>query len=352
MYGHLQENCPETRQTSIVEENVAPHVSNQQQAEESSFGPWMVVERRQRKHVIKQVNSSKSLSNQATKQREFTATPKSTKPISLRKPPVVIFSDFPILTRSQTKPNNSNHPPLDQLKHSTVVVDENLDPNILLIPSSPPSFPMTGLAPPTGEPPDKQVQPTHVLAPHTPIGTNLQSNQIDEISDPSGSTQVAVTSDFTPQPGECCMTTNLILLSLLNHKLVVIKQIMLLLLLASHTHIVLKLHVSFVGYDKLTRLSVYVMTVYTIPSSSGCKLLWPHLKRLAASIRSPWVLYGDFNATVSIDDRKGCIQSPCKAIQHLLFDYGLRDMGYHGPDFTWSHGLVQARLDRFISNSY
>ncbi|KAK8506765.1 hypothetical protein V6N12_002209 [Hibiscus sabdariffa] len=163
---------------------------NQQQAEESSFGPWMVVERRQRKHVIKQVNSSKSLSNQATKQREFTATPKSTKPISLRKPPVVIFSDFPILTRSQTKPNNSNHPPLDQLKHSTVVVDENLDPNILLIPSSPPSFPMTGLAPPTGEPPDKQVQPTHVLAPHTPIGTNLQSNQIDEISDPSGSTQV------------------------------------------------------------------------------------------------------------------------------------------------------------------
>ncbi|KAK8622701.1 hypothetical protein V6N13_117606 [Hibiscus sabdariffa] len=34
------------------------------------------------------------------------------------------------------------------------------------------------------------------------------------------------------------------------------------------------------------------------------------------------------------------------------FDYGLRDLGFQGPDFTWSRGLAQARLDRFLCNSY
>ncbi|KAK8694484.1 hypothetical protein V6N13_072035 [Hibiscus sabdariffa] len=103
---------------------------------------------------------------------------------------------------------------------------------------------------------------------------------------------------------------------------------------------------------KLTNLLVYATAIYASPSPIGRKLLWPQLWRLAANIRSPWVLFGDFNATLSIDDRMGCIQAPSKAFQHLLLDFGLRDMGYQGPDFTWNRGLAKARLDRFICNSY
>ncbi|KAK8608619.1 hypothetical protein V6N13_024036 [Hibiscus sabdariffa] len=103
---------------------------------------------------------------------------------------------------------------------------------------------------------------------------------------------------------------------------------------------------------KLTSLSVYATTIYTSPSPTGRKLLWPQLRPLAANIRSPWVLFGDFNATLSIDDRNGCIQASSKAFQHLLLDFGLRDMGYQGPDFTWTRGIAQARLNRFICNSY
>ncbi|KAK8668906.1 hypothetical protein V6N13_106352 [Hibiscus sabdariffa] len=71
-------------------------------------------------------------------------------------------------------------------------------------------------------------------------------------------------------------------------------------------------------------------------------------------MRSPWVLFGDFNSTLKVADRKGCALSttPSRAFQNLLLDYGLRDMGYQGPDFTWSRGLAHARLDRFIFNSY
>ncbi|KAK8711151.1 hypothetical protein V6N13_146444 [Hibiscus sabdariffa] len=74
--------------------------------------------------------------------------------------------------------------------------------------------------------------------------------------------------------------------------------------------------------------------------------------RLADTIHSLWVLFGDFNATLHANDRIGCIQTPSKAFQQLLFDYGLRDLGFQGPDFTWSRGLAQARLDRCLCNSY
>ncbi|KAK8712990.1 hypothetical protein V6N13_148218 [Hibiscus sabdariffa] len=50
----------------------------------------------------------------------------------------------------------------------------------------------------------------------------------------------------------------------------------------------------------------------------------------------------------------GCAQSskPNSAFQNLLFDYGLRDMGYQGPSYTWSRGSTFVHLDRFICNSY
>ncbi|GMI89723.1 hypothetical protein HRI_002641600 [Hibiscus trionum] len=99
---------------------------------------------------------------------------------------------------------------------------------------------------------------------------------------------------------------------------------------------------------------VYATTVYASPSSTGRKHLWPLLRNIAASSRSPWILFGDFNATIHSADRKGCASSstPSKDFQKLLVDFGLRDMGYSGLDFTWSRGHAYARLDRFLCNSY
>ncbi|KAK8637269.1 hypothetical protein V6N13_064693 [Hibiscus sabdariffa] len=65
-------------------------------------------------------------------------------------------------------------------------------------------------------------------------------------------------------------------------------------------------------------------------------------------------MFGDFNATLSPDDRKGCAPSskPSKLFQNLIVDHGLRDMGFTGPYFTWSRGQAAVRLDRYICNSY
>ncbi|KAK8586172.1 hypothetical protein V6N13_130694 [Hibiscus sabdariffa] len=103
-----------------------------------------------------------------------------------------------------------------------------------------------------------------------------------------------------------------------------------------------------------TRSSFYATAVYASPTVSGRKFLWPHLERLGSTIRGPWIMFGDFNATLGPADRKGCVVSstPNKTFQNLLFDDGLRDMGFTGPAFTWSRGRAFARLDHFICNNY
>ncbi|KAK8625818.1 hypothetical protein V6N13_056975 [Hibiscus sabdariffa] len=116
-------------------------------------------------------------------------------------------------------------------------------------------------------------------------------------------------------------------------------------------------HFQFIHFriiNKQDRSSLLATAVYASPSASGIKFLWPHLFRLASSIRGPWVLFGDFIATLCSADLQGCASSarPNKAFQNLIFDNGLRDMRFHGPEFTWSRGSAFVCLDRFICNSY
>ncbi|KAE8693615.1 hypothetical protein F3Y22_tig00110796pilonHSYRG00006 [Hibiscus syriacus] len=61
--------------------------------------------------------------------------------------------------------------------------------------------------------------------------------------------------------------------------------------------------------------------IYANPNSTKRKLLWPHLQSLA----------GYF--------------------QDFVYDFGIRDMGFQGPEFTWNRGLSYAHLDRALCNS-
>ncbi|KAK8701712.1 hypothetical protein V6N13_020091 [Hibiscus sabdariffa] len=64
------------------------------------------------------------------------------------------------------------------------------------------------------------------------------------------------------------------------------------------------------------------------------------------------VVIGDFNATISLDDRLGCSSnSPEPAFHDTVFNCGLHDLGYSGPDFTWYRGNCSVRLDRCFGNA-
>ncbi|KAK8585316.1 hypothetical protein V6N13_076190 [Hibiscus sabdariffa] len=117
--------------------------------------------------------------------------------------------------------------------------------------------------------------------------------------------------------------------------------------------------ISALGFPRSYRVeasgSVYMLSlVYASPSVSRRKVLWPHLRSLAASVNCPWVLMGDFNATIAASERKGGAGSvrASRDFQSFIFDSSLRDMGFKGPEFTWSRGFTFARLDRFLCNSH
>ncbi|KAK8607187.1 hypothetical protein V6N13_052931 [Hibiscus sabdariffa] len=102
-----------------------------------------------------------------------------------------------------------------------------------------------------------------------------------------------------------------------------------------------------------TGLSFLLTLVYASPSTTKRKLLWPHLHSLATSINCLWLLIGDFNVTFAASERK-CGVGPShasRAFHNFIFHNCPRDLGFHGPDFTWSRGATFASLDRFLCNS-
>ncbi|KAK8636375.1 hypothetical protein V6N13_124121 [Hibiscus sabdariffa] len=58
-----------------------------------------------------------------------------------------------------------------------------------------------------------------------------------------------------------------------------------------------------------TGSSSLVTLVYASHSVPRRKALWPHLRSLASSILEPWLLMGDFNATLDASERKGGVDA-------------------------------------------
>ncbi|KAK8573416.1 hypothetical protein V6N13_100213 [Hibiscus sabdariffa] len=363
-YGHAQESCPVLFPTPIsvdplmeqgpVNQSKVSHIvptvaTNQDDGVVGSFGPWMVAERRPRRNTrvqfVPKVNTSTLVQGsrfnpiftsnmdkelafptgnnmvppkasvpslhqtrkttapsnlEANAKMKMISTGKMPKVIPLRKPMTVNLSDFLVQSRFSAKASSSKQAAshetlLDSTRHSTTTMKENDDPNIVhnedSWQESRLSYFFTGF---------------------------LNSHRVEANGFAGGIwvawyDTISITIAFT--------------------------------------------HIQFIHFriiNKRDRSSILVTAVYAFPSAPGKKFLWPHLSRLASSIRSPWVMFGDFNATLSPADRQGCAPStrPNKAFQNLIFDNGLRDMGFHGPEFTWSRGAVSVRPDRFICNSY
>ncbi|KAK8583139.1 hypothetical protein V6N13_021851 [Hibiscus sabdariffa] len=122
-----------------------------------------------------------------------------------------------------------------------------------------------------------------------------------------------------------------------------------------HIHIdILSCHFQYIHCSVVTdQISCLATFVYASPRfnlrSTCCSLL----SSIATTISEPWIVFGDFNATLSTEDRNGCAQSslPEPGFQNMVFDSGLSDLDYVGPDFTWYRGNCSVRLDRYFGNA-
>ncbi|KAK8643703.1 hypothetical protein V6N13_012986 [Hibiscus sabdariffa] len=69
--------------------------------------------------------------------------------------------------------------------------------------------------------------------------------------------------------------------------------------------------------------------IYASPNASRRKALWHHLRALASSIHSPWILFGDFSATLvtlNVWDVHRLNRVRFSNISYLILDFGIWDI--------------------------
>nr|POE62213.1 hypothetical protein CFP56_39540 [Quercus suber] len=106
-------------------------------------------------------------------------------------------------------------------------------------------------------------------------------------------------------------------------------------------------------------MSDWVLVGFYGPSYASKKdKAWMNLSAFLESVQCPWVCFGDFNYTLSQEDKKGGSSSAPLATNHLrelMFDFSAVDLGFSGNKFTWAKGkwgsaVIKRRLDRGIAS--
>lgn len=77
--------------------------------------------------------------------------------------------------------------------------------------------------------------------------------------------------------------------------------------------------------------------------------LWESLTRFSQQNAIPWIISGDFNTYLSLDEHDGRTTPPLRHLQDFsqcVDVCGLQDMPFVGSPFTWSRGTGQGRVRR------
>ncbi|XP_062118289.1 uncharacterized protein LOC133831900 [Humulus lupulus] len=96
--------------------------------------------------------------------------------------------------------------------------------------------------------------------------------------------------------------------------------------------------------------------VYAFNDEERRRVLWQQFRDM--QIKEPWILLGDFNATINTEERIGDrVRSLYfESFYNCLLDYDLTDIPFHGFFFTWNNKQVSsdhiiAKLDRVLGNA-
>lgn len=102
--------------------------------------------------------------------------------------------------------------------------------------------------------------------------------------------------------------------------------------------------------------------IYASNFAEERKELWrdiQHQHDLASSRGKPWIIFGDFNETLDLEEHSNSDTSPqvtsgMHDFQDVVRYCSLTDMRTHGPLFTWCNkrkeGLICKKLDRVLQN--
>lgn len=91
--------------------------------------------------------------------------------------------------------------------------------------------------------------------------------------------------------------------------------------------------------------------VYASPCNTMRSTLWDHLVSISTMHNLPWIISGDSNEILSINEKKGGSLNGRIGGFKRWFNYSaMIDMRFQGSAFTWINNKVKKRLDRYIYN--
>lgn len=100
--------------------------------------------------------------------------------------------------------------------------------------------------------------------------------------------------------------------------------------------------------------SLFITFVYGSPHFVPRQTLWDELKEIHDDVNGPWIVLGDFNATIHYFERIGPpllhAQSHDNGFQEMISYCNLLDLGFKGDLFTWERGQTKKRLDHALCN--
>ncbi|KAL2894472.1 LINE-1 reverse transcriptase-like protein [Bienertia sinuspersici] len=98
--------------------------------------------------------------------------------------------------------------------------------------------------------------------------------------------------------------------------------------------------------------------IYAFNENKERKTLWEQLRQIKKDIRGPWIITGDFNCRLTVQDR---VRSPIHFSEmedfiQCMADCELTDLHYTGCKFTWSNNQqgedrVMSKIDRCLINA-
>ncbi|KAK8708010.1 hypothetical protein V6N13_059057 [Hibiscus sabdariffa] len=266
---------------------------------------------------------------------------KKQREIPIHKPLRVTLNDFPIVAKSATKPSSlcstqmrNNTTTLDKTRHSSIVISENSDPNLQIPALAHNATPACTNTLTLGKSPDTRTAlHAELNAEDMCLNQTSYMATVDSRLDAHGCGHPKFHSIVRQYLRDSNGFSGGIWIAWFD----------------SITVDIILNHFQFVHCcitDKRNDTSTLATIIYASPNATKRKALWSNLCHLASSICSPWILFGDLNATLCTSERMGGSPSmkPCRGFQELVYDVGLRDMGFAGPVIHGNEALLKRGL--------
>ncbi|XP_058726600.1 uncharacterized protein LOC131597960 [Vicia villosa] len=104
--------------------------------------------------------------------------------------------------------------------------------------------------------------------------------------------------------------------------------------------------------------SHYMTAIYALNQLSHRKNLWNDIQSLGDRINMPWIIIGDYNNVLKVNDRMGgneVQEYEYRDLENMMEAIGVYEHETQGPHFTWSNkhsqNLIHSRIDRALCNS-